>query len=94
MASKRVKKKPGQAKRAPLVTAEQRAAIAAEVKRRRQAAGLTLRQAAALAHVHTSAVGAIEQGRVTPALGTLIALAGALGCEVADLVNGLRTQKN
>lgn len=63
---------------------------ALEVGRRvrsfRQTAGVTQEQLAERADVGIASVQRIEQGQGNPSLGTLFALADALGCRAVDLV--------
>lgn len=63
-------------------------ALAANVRRRRDAAGLSLAQLAALAGTAKGTVVAIEAGRANPTVDTVYALAAALGCQMADLLAG------
>lgn len=57
-----------------------------EVADRRAAAGLSPEALARAAGVSPAAVRKIESGENAPSLGTLYALAAALGCEVRDLL--------
>ena len=59
--------------------------IGEEIRRRRQEQGLTGVQLAAKAGMAPSAVSQIETGRRTPHSASVVKLAGALECEVADL---------
>lgn len=63
-------------------------ALAANVRRRRDAAGLSLAQLAELAGTAKGTVVAIEAGRANPTVDTVYALAAALGCQMADLLAG------
>lgn len=56
------------------------------LKRRRIAAGLTLRGAAERAGCHFTTIGKLEQGERSAEPGTLAALADAYGCEITDLM--------
>lgn len=56
------------------------------LKRRRIAAGLTLREAAALAGCDFSLIGYLERGERSAGPHTLAALAKAYGCEITDLM--------
>jgi transcriptional regulator with XRE-family HTH domain len=62
------------------------AAIAANVRRRREAAGLSLAQLAELAGIAKGTVSAIEAGEANPTVDTVYALAAALGCAMAELL--------
>jgi transcriptional regulator with XRE-family HTH domain len=64
------------------------AALADNVRRRRDAAGLTPAELAALAGTAKGTVLGIERGRANPTVDTVQALAGALGCSIADLLDG------
>jgi transcriptional regulator with XRE-family HTH domain len=59
--------------------------IGEEVRRRREALGLTGAQLAARAGLAPSAVSQIETGKRTPSSASVIKLAAALGVEVGDL---------
>jgi transcriptional regulator with XRE-family HTH domain len=59
--------------------------IGEEIRRRRQEKGLTGVELAARASMAPSAVSQIETGKRTPNSASVIKLAEALGCEVADL---------
>lgn len=65
--------------RAPAVPPEVGAALRANIVALRQRAELTQSELSARAGLSASAVGLIEQGRSTPSLGTICALARALG---------------
>lgn len=56
------------------------------LKRRRIAAGLTLRQAADRAGCHFTTINKLENGGRSAEPGTLAALARAYGCEIIDLM--------
>lgn len=56
------------------------------LKRRRIAAGLTLRAAAALADCHWTTIGKLEQGERSADPRSLAKLADAYGCKIEDLM--------
>lgn len=58
--------------------------LGVEVRRRRQAAGLTLEQLAERAGLTPNYIGTIEHGRRDPSLSTLIALSRALNIAVSE----------
>jgi transcriptional regulator with XRE-family HTH domain len=58
----------------------------ARLKRRRLAAGLTLREAAERARCDFSTIGKLEKGTRSAGAHMLAALAGAYGCEITDLM--------
>lgn len=62
--------------------------FSANVRRRRQALGLTQDELAARLHVTRQAVSGWERGKTQPDLDTLAALAQALGTRPADLLDG------
>jgi transcriptional regulator with XRE-family HTH domain len=64
------------------------ASIADNVRRRRDAAGLSLADLAALAGTSKGTVTAVESGAANPTVETVHALAGALGCSIGDLLDG------
>src|SRR5918912_3248070 len=64
------------------------AAIAHNVRRRRDAAGLSHAELAALAGTSKGTVTAVESGRANPTVDTVHALAAALGCSIGDLLDG------
>jgi transcriptional regulator with XRE-family HTH domain len=86
--------KKSRAMRAPAASAAIRGTISARVAGLRRAAGLTQALLSQAAGLSPSAVGLIEQGRSTPALGTLESIASALGVTVADLVTNGRAKKS
>ncbi len=61
-----------------------------EVRRRRQAAGLTLEQLAERCELTPNYVGTIEKGKRDPSLSTVIAIARGLKIAPADLVGGVK----
>jgi transcriptional regulator with XRE-family HTH domain len=61
-------------------------AFGPEVRRRRQALGLTIERLAELAGMSPNQLGSIERGEVNPLLTTIIALASALGISVRALL--------
>ena len=61
-------------------------ALAANVRRRRDAAGLSLAELADAAGIAKGSVAAIEGGRANPTVETISALARALGCTPGDLL--------
>jgi transcriptional regulator with XRE-family HTH domain len=61
-------------------------ALAANLRRRRDAAGLSLVELAELAGTAKGTVSAIEAGQANPTVDTVYALAAALGCTMADLL--------
>jgi transcriptional regulator with XRE-family HTH domain len=63
-------------------------ALAANARRRREAAGLSLAQLAEQAGIAKGTVSAIEAGEANPTVDTVYALAAALGCPMADLLAG------
>lgn len=63
-------------------------AIGAEVRKRRVAAGYSLEQLGQYAALHRSFLADVEQGRVDPSLSALWSIAGALRCDVGDLLPG------
>ena len=70
--------------RGPAVPAEIAAAAVAQIRRRM--AGRSAGELAAEAGVSKAAVTNLLAGRNAPALGTLCAIAGAIGCHPADLL--------
>jgi len=62
-----------------------------KLRKRREAAGLSLRKAAELAGVSTTAWAAWERGRYAPRPDRLAAVAAAVGCQPADLVGAAKT---
>lgn len=68
--------------------------IAALIKAKRTAAGMTQEQLAAKIYVSEKAVSRWETGRGTPDISLLIPLANALGIEVCELLNGEENKKD
>jgi transcriptional regulator with XRE-family HTH domain len=62
------------------------ASLAANLRRRRDAAGLSLVELAELAGTAKGTVSAIEAGKANPTVETVYAVAAALGCTMADLL--------
>lgn len=62
------------------------AALAAAVRARRERAGLSQGELARMAGVSTGTLSVLEAGLSNPTVGTLWAVAGVLGCTVADLL--------
>lgn len=60
--------------------------------RERRRAGLSQEEAAVRASLHRTAVGQLERGERCARLDTLIKLAGALGVDPSDLLDGLSWQ--
>lgn len=56
------------------------------IRRRRMAAGLTIREASALAGCSTGLISDLENGNKSAGVRTLAALAKAYGCEITDLM--------
>jgi transcriptional regulator with XRE-family HTH domain len=75
--------------RAPAVPPGAASAIRANLVGLRQSAGLTQAELSAAAGLSPAAVGLIEQGRSTPSLGTLLALALALDVQPHRLFAGV-----
>lgn len=67
-----------------------RAVVGAQVGRRRAQLGLSLPALADAAGVSERLAAGIEQGRESPSLLVLVALARALRCRPSDLVRGIR----
>lgn len=65
-------------------------ALGAEIRRRREAAGLGVSELARRAGVSKGFVSQIERARTSPSLATLDAIARALGAPVADLLSPTR----
>jgi transcriptional regulator with XRE-family HTH domain len=63
--------------------------FAANLRRLREAAGLSQEELAFRADIHRTQVGYIEGGRRMPRLDTLVRLAGSLGVIANDLVDGI-----
>ena len=64
------------------------AAIGAEIRDRRQAAGFTLEQLATLSALSCSCINRIELGQAEVSISALWSIAGALRCAVSDLLPG------
>jgi transcriptional regulator with XRE-family HTH domain len=62
--------------------------VAAQIKSRRVAAGLTQQRAAVAADIAVAMWSRYERGSTEPGLRTLARIARALGCEPADLMRG------
>ncbi|HYI44529.1 MAG TPA: helix-turn-helix transcriptional regulator [Actinomycetota bacterium] len=60
----------------------------------RKAAGLTQEQVADRSGLHVNYIGGLERGERNPTMVTLAALAAGLGCDVTDLVSGIRPQRS
>lgn len=60
--------------------------IATQVVTRRKAAGLSVRQAARMGHMHTSTWMRVERGDAALELSTLARVGIALGCHPVDLM--------
>jgi transcriptional regulator with XRE-family HTH domain len=60
-----------------------------EIRRRRQALGLTLEQLASASGLTPNYIGTIENGKRDPSLSTVMALAKGLQTEVAELFGGV-----
>ncbi|TKD03392.1 XRE family transcriptional regulator [Polyangium fumosum] len=60
-----------------------------EVRRRREALGLTLEQLAERARLTPNYIGGIEAGRRDPSLSSVLALAKGLGVPPGELVGGI-----
>lgn len=76
-------------RRPPAVSETDLAAVSANVRAAREAAGLSRYALSAAAGLSPAAVGLIESGHSTPALGTLLALARALSVPLTQIVQGL-----
>lgn len=70
----------------PIARMDWRVIIGQNVRRLRQARGLTQEQLAFEAQLDLTYVGGIERGRRNPSLLVMVRLACALGVEPADLV--------
>lgn len=68
-----------------------RVSFGKDVRRRRQALGLTLEQVAEKARLSPNYVGSVEMGRRDPSLSTVFALARALRLPAGDLLGGSQT---
>ena len=73
-------------RRPPAVPDHVADAIRRRLRELREAAGLSLAELSARAGLSPAAVSLIERGANSPALGTLCAVAGALGVEVTELL--------
>jgi transcriptional regulator with XRE-family HTH domain len=56
------------------------------IRRRRMAAGLTIREASAQSGCSTGLISDLENGNKSAGVRTLAALAAAYGCEITDLM--------
>ncbi len=63
---------------------------AKRIRAHRKAAGLTQEAVAEQCGLQVETISRVESGRTTPSLETLLALAEALGCGVADFVDPSR----
>ena len=63
------------------------AEIGARLRRRRLAAGLSLRTLGLMVDVHYNQLQRIEQGKVNPSLHTLYRISEGLGIDLADLLS-------
>src|ERR1700751_5181553 len=63
-------------------------ALAASLRQRREAGGLSLAELAELAGVAKGTVAAIESGQSNPTVETVYALSAAFGCAMAELLSG------
>ena len=63
-------------------------AIGAEIRRRREAAGLSMDDLAQRAELHKNYINKLELGQVDFSISVLWSVAEALGCEVANLLPG------
>lgn len=59
------------------------------VRNHRQELGLSQEDVADLAEVHVTNLGKIERGQSNPSLTTIVRIAGVMGVDPGDLVNGL-----
>lgn len=57
--------------------------------RQREAAGLSQEEVGVRAEVHRTEVSQLERAQRTPRIDTLVKLAGAVGVEPADLLDGI-----
>jgi transcriptional regulator with XRE-family HTH domain len=63
--------------------------FAQNLARHRQALGLSQEELAGRADIHRTQISLIEGGKRMPRLDTLVKLAGALGVEPGDLLDGI-----
>lgn len=63
--------------------------FAQNLERYFSASGLSQEALAAKAEIHRTQVSDLLRGRGNPTLSTIVRLAGALGCQAADLVEGM-----
>ncbi len=63
--------------------------FAENLARHRQECGLSQEELAARADIHRTQISLIESGKRMPRLDTLVKLAGALGIEPGDLLDGI-----
>ena len=62
--------------------------VGEKIRKRRQAKGITMQDAASKAGMSIATLGAIERGKVdNPHLSTLDRIARVLACKVADLID-------
>jgi transcriptional regulator with XRE-family HTH domain len=61
-------------------------AVASEIRKRREACGLSQEGLADLCGLHRTYVGAIERGERNITVGTLMKISDALQCEIIDLI--------
>ena len=66
-----------------------RQALGQAVRERRTALGISQERLAEIAGLHRTYVGGIEQGRRNVSLLNICRIAGALGCQPAELVAGV-----
>lgn len=66
-----------------------RVALGAEMRRRRQALGLTLEELADRANVSTNYLGTLERGRRDPSISTVMKLAKGLRVRPSELLGGV-----
>lgn len=76
-------------------TTQARAAIAANIRRRREERGLSQEALAESAELSAIYLAALEQARPTanPTLKALVAIAAALGCELGDLTQAAELER-
>jgi transcriptional regulator with XRE-family HTH domain len=67
------------------LSSEMLEAIGAEVRRRREAAGLSLEELGERAELHRNHISKLELGQVDFSISALWSIAGALGCDLSDL---------
>jgi len=73
-----------------LVLEEQLHALGSVIRQRRQARRMTLGELARRTGLSAAMLSLVERGRTNPSIGTLIAIADALGISVADLFGQVR----